>query len=482
MSLAMPKMRGVPPRMKNISLQTRHTMLDRMTLHNFKGHKKLDLELGRITALIGPTGSGKSTVLQALLILKATLEKGGGATGGDAYDYGKFSDIVTGGDAGRRIRIGVKGKKITSKDGGSNIASAFTYSAKFGADGRAGRVDATVNMRRGSDTSGPYEITLEHAYGSKRDSDTITIAGTQAGHGRQAGTQAGHGRQAGTDGGFAPRMDPHRRGSVRYENRKHVDGGFAPRMDLRPGDYPVAGAFAGAFENGEYFRTLLDGVWHVPFSRVVTSYALPLRYDTDLLSADRAKGASSLLSHLSTDPPLLDKVSSLLAGIGLRQIVTRNIPTARSKPGMLTADLVGGKQPSAVVHEGSGSNQLVMLLAVLAGSPRGSVITIEEPEIHLDPETQSKLVGAMLKISVEEDKQIIFTSHSSHLLYPLLGHVKKKEFPITNSDVAINYFDTDKSGAVAGADRLAVNERGQVDGGLRGFWNANMKALDDLLG
>ena len=255
-------------------------------------------------------------------------------------------------------------------------------------------------------------------------------------------------------------------------------------MHPYPDDDPAASAFGSAFANGEYFRALLDEVWHVPFSRVVTSYALPLEYGANMLLPDRAKSSSSLLSWLSTDPPLQDKISALLADIGLRRIVTRNIAAAatRSKRGMLTAEFTGNRSPSAVVHEGSGSNQLVMLLAVLAGSPRGSVITIEEPEIHLDPETQSRLVAAMLKMAVEEDKQIIFTSHSSHLLYPLLGYVKKKEFPITNDDVVINYFDTDESGAVAGAERLAVNERGQVDGGLRGFWNANMKALDDLLG
>ena len=428
-------------------LETRRTRFSRMTLRNFKGHKSLDLDLGRITALIGPTGSGKSTALQALLMLKATLEKNS-VTGGDAYDYGGFRDIVTDGDVARHIRIGVEGKKITSKDGAPEIASAFTYGAEFGEHGWAERVYATVEMGRHSDTADAYETRLVHTYDRKGGVDVITGAG------------------------------------VSSEHRQRADGGFAPRVDPYPNVHPEAGAFASSFANGEYFRTLLDGVWHVPFSRVVTSYALPLRYDASIMSADRAKGVSSLLSWLSTDPSLQDKISSLLEDIGLRRIVTRNIPTTstKSRQGSLAVDFVGNRQPSAVVHEGSGSNQLIMLLAVLAGSPRGSVITIEEPEIHLDPETQSRLVGAMLRMSVEEDKQIIFTSHSSHLLYPLLGYVKKEGFPITNSDVVINYFDTDETGAVAGVERLAINERGQVDGGLRGFWNANMKALDDLLG
>ena len=289
---------------------------------------------------------------------------------------------------------------------------------------------------------------VEHAYDRGSGSATITGAWMPEGHSRQA----------------------------------RVDGDFAPRIRASLDDHPAAGAFAGAFTSGEYFCTLLAGVCHVPFSKVVTSYALPLKYDADMLSADRAKGASSLLSWISADPSLQGKVSSLLAEIGLGRIAARNIPAARDEERTLTVDFVGGRSPSAVVHEGSGSNQLIMLLAVLAGSPKGSVITIEEPEIHLDPETQSRLVGAMVRLSVEEDKQIIFTSHSSHLLYPLLGYVRKSGCPITNRDVVINHFDTGESGAVGGAERLDINERGQVGGGLRGFWNANMKALDDLLG
>ena len=448
MALAMPRMRSALPHMENIGLQTRRTRLDSMTLRNFKGHRSLDLALGRITALIGPTGSGKSTSLQALLVLKSALEEGSVARSGDAYDYGGFRDIVTDGDTTRDIHIGITGQKITSMGGAPDVASSFSYSAEFGSLGRPSKVDAAVEMGGDPAASAPCEMRVDHAYDKGRGSATITGAWMPDGHGKQV----------------------------------DVDGDFAPRIRASLDDHPAAGALASAFTNGEYFRALLAGVCHVPFSRVVTSYALPLKYDADLLSADRAKGASSLLSWLSADPSLQDKVSSLLAEIGLRRIAARNIPVARDEQSTLTVDFVGGRSPSAVVHEGSGSNQLIMLLAVLAGSPKGSVITIEEPEIHLDPETQSRLVGAMVRLSVEEDKQIILTSHSSHILYPLLGYVRKRGCPITSSDVVINYFGTDESGTVAGAERLDLNERGQVGGGLRGFWNANMKALDDLLG
>ena len=446
MASAVPNMHGPLPRTEGAGLETRHTRLGRIALRNFKGHKSLDLDLGRITALIGPSGSGKSTVLQALLMLKAALEGRGGA-----YDGESFADMVSDRDEARRIRIGVEGKKITGRDGAPDIASAFAYSAEFGKRGHADRVDATVEMRRGSGASGPYEARLEHAYDGGRGGGLDVVTG--------AWMPAGHAEQAGAGGGFAPRVRP------------------------CPGDHPAAGAFAAAFADGEYFQTLLDGVWHVPFSRAAIPCAPPPWRDAGAPPAGRAKGAHPPPpGRPGADPPLQDRVSSLLADVGLGRVAPRVAQAAGGGRGMPAAGVAGGMPSNAAAHEGSGASQLAMLLAVLAGSPRGSVITIEEPEIHLDPETQSRLVGAMLRLAVEEDKQVIFTSHSSHILYPLLGHVRKEWFPITNGDVVINHFDTDESGAVAGAERLAVNERGQVDGGLRGFWNANMKALDDLLG
>ena len=123
------------------------------------GHGSLDLDLGRITALIGPTGSGKSTVLRALLVLRAALAGESGAGGAAAYDGG-LRDMAAGGGEARRIRIGVSGQKVTGMDGSPDVASRFSYGAEFGGSGRPDKVDAAVEMWRGRDAAGPCEARL----------------------------------------------------------------------------------------------------------------------------------------------------------------------------------------------------------------------------------------------------------------------------------------------------------------------------------
>ena len=49
-------------------------MITDITLENFKGFQHLEIQPKRITAFVGPNGTGKSTVLQAFGLLKQTVE------------------------------------------------------------------------------------------------------------------------------------------------------------------------------------------------------------------------------------------------------------------------------------------------------------------------------------------------------------------------------------------------------------------------
>ena len=75
-------------------------MLTRLRFQNFKSWRKVDLPLAPLTALFGANSSGKSSVLQFLLLLKQTkdspdrslaLDFGGEES---AADLGSFRDAV----------------------------------------------------------------------------------------------------------------------------------------------------------------------------------------------------------------------------------------------------------------------------------------------------------------------------------------------------------------------------------------------------
>ena len=77
-------------------------MLTELKLSNFKAWRELDMKLGRVTGLFGTNSSGKSSILQFLLMLKQTknaTDRGlvldlGGPGSNQLVNLGTFKDIV----------------------------------------------------------------------------------------------------------------------------------------------------------------------------------------------------------------------------------------------------------------------------------------------------------------------------------------------------------------------------------------------------
>ena len=374
-------------------LTTKSMALGRVSLLNFKGHESLDLDMGRIMALIGPTGSGKSTALQALNLLKSTLEDGNATMmNGSSEGYGRFADVVTGGNKDLEVSIGVEGSK-TVRTEGVTVDTMFSYRATFGGGLSAPSLDATVDMEFGTGAQeAGVSARLAHSYGEDVEETAVS-------------------------GALAPDGSP---------VQANGEGGLTPRIQANLAECLEARAFKEMFQSGAYFASLLYCLWYVPFSRVVTSYELPLEYDESILSADRARAAASLISNISTDVAIQEKISDMIGEIVSRKIATRNIPVKSGKGGMITLESSGKRSRNTIMHEGSGLNQLVNMLAVLAVSPAGSVVTIEEPELHLDPASQARLMGIIVRQATEEGKQVVFTTHSDTCSTPCWRTSRKR--------------------------------------------------------
>ena len=74
-------------------------MLERIELHNFQCHKDLEIKFGKITTLVGPSDSGKTTVLRALKWLFFNSEK--------------TKQICRRGETEVSVSVVVDGRKIT---------------------------------------------------------------------------------------------------------------------------------------------------------------------------------------------------------------------------------------------------------------------------------------------------------------------------------------------------------------------------------
>ena len=406
----------------------RGTSIGRVALRNFGGHADLGIGLGRIAVLTGPTGSGKSAVLDALGLLRSALA-------GDALAL-----RGGGGDGGRPASVGVEGRKGIEAGAGAGppaVGTEFSCTVEFGGRLRRPGLDAAVSMALGSAPGGAGTLRLEHSHGG--------------------GGTAVH--CAGVPGG------------VPAEARDGGTGGLAPRVRADLAGHPAEGAFRAMFGGGEYFGSLLDDLWRVPLSRAVVPGVLspcPAAAAAGTAPREGAQAEPSLLGRAARDGRVRGRMSGMAEEIGIGRVVERYMSAEGDGSGTAGPD--------------SGAGGLARMLAALVCSPRGSVVAIEEPEAHLDPAAQARLVGVIVRQVVEDGKQVVFTTHSDHLLYPLLAYVKKEGCPLECGDVSMHYFEADEAGGPAGAERLDINEHGQIKGGLRGFWDADMKAMGELLG
>lgn len=417
--------------------------LSKIQLINFKSHKKSVVETKKITILIGPTNSGKSSILQSLLILRDTFYQGESnfVTDGRTYDYGKFEDIVIEGKENQNISIsidGIKGlgKYVPKED---YIDTKFHYEVS---GGKTGRNHVALRVEIGI-------IGIDFKYST-------------------------------TDGFKAYSWEKEQNINFTVDN---IDlNGINPKMRVHVDDKLKKSIFDKLFLNGDYTKILLDEFYYIPFSRVITAYSLPIEHSNEILSTNQQKSASALLSKISANPKLRRKISKYISQIGNKTIETRNIETFGQDLSRVTLDFVSKEFSNAIIHEGSGLNQLVLLLAILVDAPKKSIIAIEEPELHLDPASQSKLINIILEEVKNEEKQIIFTTHSEHMLYPILAQISKEDGILTKEDVAIYYFNLDDEGKLTEIENLEINEHGQIKGGLKGFWDIDANTMSEIIG
>lgn len=80
--------------------------------------------------------------------------------------------------------------------------------------------------------------------------------------------------------------------------------------------------------------------------------------------------------------------------------------------------------PSALLTDvGFGVSQVLPALILLYYVPEGSIVLMEQPEIHLHPAVQSGLANVILKVAETRNLQVIVESQSEHMLRPLQRRV-----------------------------------------------------------
>lgn len=441
-------------------------MLQKIKLQNFKLHKDTSLEIKPITLFIGQNNSGKSSIFQALQLIKQNVktsrEQSERSAYGERYgnllippkplkttsdyylypnrliDIGTFEDVLRRNE--RFIGISIEGnlpveKRALREKAVENIQ--VRYEMKFR--------NNTLNYHCGEIKGGEYHYEWDWSDGQEKNKNPISL------------------KLDGMDFHIVPQnviSEPiYSTGSsnvanVPYEKeanaRELQDGLVNSIKDFISSIHAIYGL--RGFEETSY-----------PLSDTPPP-------DTDfMLLYDRSLAINSLLPY---NRELENQLSSWFKKLLGVEISFELLPGKTVK---IKAKNAYGE--TSFINEGLGIHQLLFMFLPIALSPSSHTFLIEEPEAHLHPKAQSDISSTFIKILKNEAKQFLIATHSEHILFGFLNAIAKKE--ISLDEIAIYYFKNEKG--VAEISKLNIDEYGRVLGGLPGFFEQNIRNVIEYL-
>ena len=163
------------------------------------------------------------------------------------------------------------------------------------------------------------------------------------------------------------------------------------------------------------------------------------------LLASRKK-KKNLVKHETKNITIEEKVAYWLKELGLIHsfrvaAITENRPyyEVRVKRSPNSSEVL-------ITDVGFGVSQILPVLVLCYYAPEGSTIILEQPEIHLHPSVQSGLADVFIDVIQNRKIQIILESHSEHLLHRLQRRIAEEKDGLTKQDISLYFCDMTPEG------------------------------------
>ncbi|MBM3328806.1 MAG: DUF3696 domain-containing protein [Calditrichaeota bacterium] len=410
-------------------------MLTELSISNFKAWRSIEkMRLSRITGIWGTNSSGKSSILQFLLMLKQTTESTDRSQPlflGDERSYvklGLFENLLFQREKQRVLGFNLAWKdveRLVVKD--QNRKEMFN-SSDFGFDAEL-ISNGTGNIKvqriaylfddhefacKARPPSGQFELTVS----PQNKMRFIRFAGRPW-----------------------PLSAPVRfytfpdQTTAYYQNAN-----FLPLLELK---------FEKALRSCYYLGPLRD----FPKAEYRWSGAWPADVGSE---GERTIEAilSSTEAEETIDPgfrkrkiPFQEYIADWLYNMGLIESFNVKVISAESRLYKVAVRKTSLSAEVLITDVGFGVSQVLPVLVLCSYVPEGSTVLLEQPELHLHPSAQSALADFLIDVTQKRKIQVIVESHSEHLLNRLQRRIADES--LKPEDVALYFCDIHE-----GASRL----------------------------
>lgn len=157
----------------------------------------------------------------------------------------------------------------------------------------------------------------------------------------------------------------------------------------------------------------------------------------DALLAARGRGADISPGYKKKRLTLEERVASWLKELGLIHSFSVEPVAKDSSIYQVRVQKTPSSAKVLITDVGFGVSQVLPVITLCYYAPEGSIILLEQPEIHLHPSVQSGLADVFIDAVKNRNIQIIVESHSEHLLRRLQRRIADQSL---EPDKAALYF------------------------------------------
>ncbi len=433
-------------------------MLTRLRLENFKSWRDTgDIALKPITGFFGPNSSGKTSLFQALLLMKQTADSsdrgivfhfGDGRT---PVDLGDFESVVHEHDTERSLKFSLGWNAMRE------IEIPDLYAKGTVAEGDEIRFE--VEIREESIGSGKSLILEEMSY---------QIAGRRFGMRRLPGRMAYDVFARGADFDLSHRTGeanhyirpskfhefPHWAEEL-FENHGFLFN-FRYGLELLLDDLYYLGPLR-AYPNRVYRRSGAQPIDMGPAGESVV----------DAILSSRERGERIGQSFNSSLPAIDKYVAEWLKRLGLVHDFRVEALAGGRRLFEVKVRKSSDSAEVLLTDAGFGVSQILPVLVLCFYAPEKSTVILEQPDIHLHPSVQANLADVFIDAWKKCNVQILFESHSEHLLHRLQRRIAEEE--IREDDVGLFFCSTNGSGG-SSISQLEVDQFGNISNWPKDFF------------
>jgi len=391
-------------------------MLNKLIFENFKAWEGLDISFGKVTGLFGTNSSGKSSLIQFLLMLKQTK---------NATDRGLVLDL---GGPEQLVNLGTYSDMVHGHDKSISINWALNWSPQdeikiFNPVGK--RTDV---LFRGDDLWIECEVAL------RKNTLTALFLVYYLG-------EIGFSLEPKSEGDTEFILESVSKGESEYKSKGKGEYKFirtTGRVWAVPGPVKThlfPDQAKTYFQNADFlssfefeYESLMDNIYYLgplrehPKREYQWGGASPMdvglrgERTIDAILAATNREETRNLGGRTHYKPFQEIIAHWLKELGLiHEFKIENIASdSNLYRAMVMRDT---KSPEASLTDvGFGVSQILPALVLLYYVPEGSTVLMEQPEIHLHPSVQSGLADVILKVAQTRNVQVIVESHSEHFL------------------------------------------------------------------